>query len=169
MDAHDLGDMFDYNAWANQAVLGACEALSQEQFTQDMKSSFPSVRDTLVHILSGELIWLGRLTGGPAAGFLNPADFPDCESITKALAETDAALAKFAAALTPAALDTEIHYKTTAGTPFQGKPGQMLQHLANHSTYHRGQVTTMLRQLEAKAANSDMIRYRRELEAKVQA
>ena len=166
MDAHDLRDMFDYNAWANQAVLGACAALSDEQFTQDMKSSFPSIRDTLVHILGGERIWLGRLTGKVAAGFLNPADFPDCATIAKAFAETDLELAKYAAGLTATALDTDIQYQTTAGAPFTGKPGAMLQHLANHSTYHRGQVTTMLRQLEAKAANSDMIRYRREREAK---
>jgi uncharacterized damage-inducible protein DinB len=169
MDVHDLRDMFDYNAWANQAMLGACEALSQEQLTQDMKSSFPSVRDTLVHILGAERIWLGRLTGKDPAGFPNPTDFPDCEAIATAFAETDAELAKYVAALTPAAVGTEIHYKTTAGTPFKGKPAQMLQHLANHSTYHRGQVTTMLRQLQAKAANSDMIRYRRELEAKAHA
>ena len=169
MDVKDLRGMFEYNAWANDAVVGACAQLASEQFMQDMKSSFPSIRDTLVHILGAELVWLGRLTGRAPTGFPNPADFPDCESVRRALAQADADLLKYIGGLTPATFDSEIQYKTTAGTPFKGTAGPMLQHLANHSTYHRGQVTTMLRQLDAKAANSDMIRYRRELEAKAHA
>ena len=63
--------LFAYDAWANRRSLGACAALTPEQFTQDLGSSFPSVRDTLAHIVGAQLVWLerfhGRVPGGPAA------------------------------------------------------------------------------------------------------
>jgi uncharacterized damage-inducible protein DinB len=162
MDVNDLRDLFEYNAWANQQMLEACALLSTEQFTRDMKSSFASIRDTLVHTLGGEMIWLGRLRGEAPVAFPNPAGFPDCASVQRNFCEIDAGLVKYTAALTPESLGAEIAYKTTTGTPYTGKPASMLQHLANHGTYHRGQVTTMLRQLGAKAVSTDLMRYRRE-------
>jgi uncharacterized damage-inducible protein DinB len=169
MDRNELRRLFEYSGWANQETLAGCAQLSPEQFRRDLKSSFPSVRDTLVHILGGELIWLGRLHGRPPAGFPNPADFADCEAVRKSFAETDAGLIHYIANLPADRLNAEIHYKTMAGTPFTGMPAPMLQHLANHGTYHRGQVATMLRQLGAQAVSTDMIRYHRELAAKASA
>ena len=167
MDLNDLRVLYNYNAWANRQTLGACATLSPEQFTQDLKSSFPSIRDTLVHIYGAELIWLGRLRGLAPFGFPNVADFPDFESVRSSLEHLDADLIDLVGSMRPETLATEIEYKLLSGAEMRGLPGPMLQHLANHGTYHRGQVTTMLRQLRAKAVSTDLIRYYRELHSKV--
>ena len=58
MNKDDIQLLFEYDRWANNRVLRAVSALSDEQFTRDLGGSFPSVRDTLVHILGGEWGWL---------------------------------------------------------------------------------------------------------------
>jgi uncharacterized damage-inducible protein DinB len=169
MDAADFRVLFDYNAWANRHVLEACAALTPGQFLQDMKSSFASVRDTLAHIYGAEFIWLERWNSRAPDSLPTPSDFPTFESIRSKLTEMDKALIDFVSRLTSETLSHDLHYKLMNGTPQSGRLGPMLQHLANHSTYHRGQVTTMLRQLGLKAVSTDLIFYHRELVARATA
>jgi len=63
MTAEDIRNLFDYNAWANHRSLEAAAALTPEQFTRDLGSSFKSVRDTLAHIAAAEWIWFERFHG----------------------------------------------------------------------------------------------------------
>lgn len=169
MDAADFRVLYEYNAWANRRALEACAALTPEQFLQDMKSSFASVRDTLAHIYGAEFIWLERWNSRAPSRLPTPTDFPTLESVRGKLTEMDRALIDFASRLTPDALLRDFHYKMMNGTAQSGPLGPMLQHLANHGTYHRGQVTTMLRQLGLKAISTDLIYYHRELAAQATA
>lgn len=157
--------MYDYNAWANRLSLDSCARLSEEQFTRDLGSSFRSLRDTLVHILAAELIWLERWKGGMPTQ-LEPADrYPTLESVRQRIMEVDKDLMSFAAGLDGEKLAGVLHYRTTGGKEQAQPYWQMMQHLANHGTYHRGQVTTLLRQLGAKPAATDLIAYFREGDA----
>jgi uncharacterized damage-inducible protein DinB len=165
MDVADFGVLYDYNAWANRRMLESCAALTPEQFLQDMKSSFASVRDTLAHIYGAEFIWLERWNSRLPNALPKPADFPDLQSIRVRLTEMDRALQDFAAGLTAEKLSHHLHYRLLNGTPMSGPLGPMLQHLANHSTYHRGQIATLLRQLGTKSISTDLIAYHRELAA----
>lgn len=169
MDAADFRVLYDYNAWANGRVLEACASLAPEQFLQDMKSSFTSVRDTLAHIYGAEFIWLERWNSRAPSSLPTAADFPTYESIRAKLTEMDRSLIDFVSRLTPEMLSRDLHYKLMNGTAQSGLLGPMLQHLANHSTYHRGQVATMLRQLGLKAVSTDLIYYHRELAAQATA
>ncbi len=58
MNKDDIQLLYEYDRWANNRVLQAVSALSDEQFTRDLGGSFTSVRDTLAHIISGEWGWL---------------------------------------------------------------------------------------------------------------
>lgn len=165
MDAADFQTLFEYNAWANRRTLDACAALKQDQFMQDMKSSFGSVRDTLAHIYGAEFVWLERWNSRVPAGLPAAADFPDLASVSERLAAMDQSLVEFASRLEPDDPSRVIHFKLLNGTATSGPLGPMMQHVANHSTYHRGQVTTMLRQLGAKGVGTDLIAYHRELAA----
>lgn len=169
MDVADFLVLYEYNAWANRRVLEACSSLTPDQFLQDMKSSFTSVRDTLAHIYGAEFIWLARWNSRAPSALPAPADFPMFESIRSKLTEIDRSLIDFVARLTPEILSRDLQYKMTNGTPQSGPLGPMLQHVANHGTYHRGQVTTMLRQLGRKAVSTDLIYYHRELAAQATA
>jgi len=158
--------LYDYNAWANHRVLEACAALAPEQFTRDLGSSFPSVRDTLAHILGGEWIWLERWQGRSPKSLPTAADYPVLASLKKRWEEIGGNLLAFVGGLTADEILAVNEYKTlTAGT-FTSPLWRMLQHLANHGTYHRGQVTTMLRQLGATAVGTDLITFYRERAAR---
>jgi uncharacterized damage-inducible protein DinB len=165
----DFRLLYDFNAWANQRTLDVCAALTPEQFTRDLASSFGSVRDTLAHIYGAQWIWLERWHGRVPTKLPSPADFPDFETVRRRFAEIDRNLVDYAESLNTDDIQRVIEFKTLAGVPISQPLWQMLQHVANHSTYHRGQVTTMLRQLGAKAASTDLIYFYRERAAKTSA
>jgi len=163
VNIEDFRLLYDYNSWANQRTLDSCAALSPEQFTRELGSSFKSVRDTLAHIYGAQWIWLERWHGRvPSGGLPSPADFPDFETVKRRFAEIDRNLIDYVASLNADDIQRVMEFKTLAGVPFAQPLWQMLQHVANHSTYHRGQVTTLLRQLGAKAAATDLIFFYRE-------
>jgi uncharacterized damage-inducible protein DinB len=162
MTPEEIRVLYEYDAWANHRLLDAVAALTQEQFTRDMGSSFPSVRDTLAHIMGGQWIWLERWQGRTPKSLPATEDFPDLASLRKRWAVIEADLLAFVRGLTPERIAAVNEYKTlTAGT-FSCPLGHMLQHLVNHGTYHRGQVTTMLRQLGAKSVSTDLSFFYRE-------
>jgi uncharacterized damage-inducible protein DinB len=162
MNIDDIRLLYDFNSWANRRTIEACAPLAPEQFTRDLASSFRSVRDTLAHIYGAQWIWLERWHGRTPATLPSAADFPDLETVRRRFVEIDRNLVDFAASLNADDLHRVVQYKTVAGTPHAQPLWQMLQHLANHSTYHRGQVTTLLRQLDAKATSTDLIAFYRE-------
>jgi uncharacterized damage-inducible protein DinB len=158
----EIQELYDYNRWANHRILDATAKLSQEQFTKDLRSSFPSIRDTLVHILSGEWIWLTRWKGNSPTGFPDTWDTLTREGLRKQWQEVERDQTAFLADLTEESLNRVIAYRNTAGQPFANPLWQMMRHVVNHSTYHRGQVTTMLRQLGAETVATDLILFFRE-------
>jgi uncharacterized damage-inducible protein DinB len=169
MNVEDFRRLYDYNSWANHRTLEACAALNDEQFTRDLHSSFRSVRDTLAHILLVEWLWLERWEGRSPDKFPPATDFPTLESARRRWAEVERNLLDYVAALKPEDIDRVIAHKTTAGAPQSAPLSQMLQHLVNHGTYHRGQVATMLRQLDAKPIGTDLIVFYRERAAQAKA
>jgi uncharacterized damage-inducible protein DinB len=165
MNTADLTRLYAFNRWANARTLAACEALTSEQLHRDLKSSFPSVHATLAHMLSAEWIWLERWNGS------SPTAWPD-EGRAKSVGDLRARWADVGrgqtaciAALTEAALLAPFAYRNIKGQPFNEPLGLMMQHVVNHATYHRGQVTTMLRQLGASVTSTDFITFVRETPA----
>jgi uncharacterized damage-inducible protein DinB len=154
--------LFAYDAWANRRLLDACAALSTEQFTRDLGSSFRSVRDTLAHILGAQWLWLERFHGRSHASIPSADQYPDLASLRARWTQFESELLSYVNGLSAADLERSFDYKDTKGTPYSNLLWQTLQHLANHGTYHRGQVTTLLRQLGAKPISTDMIGFYRE-------
>ncbi|MGB0036139.1 MAG: DinB family protein [Candidatus Acidiferrales bacterium] len=169
MNIEDFRLLYDYNSWANHRALDACAALNDEQFTRDLGSSFRSVRDTLVHLLLVEWIWLERWHGRAPTSWPPSSDFPDLEAVRRRWDEGERNLIDYIASLEPEDLTRVIHHKTMKGDPQSAPHWQMLQHLVNHQTYHRGQITTLLRQLGAKAISTDLIAFYRERAAQAKA
>jgi uncharacterized damage-inducible protein DinB len=161
--------LFQYNAWADRRVLDACAALDNEQFTRSLGSSFSSVRDTVVHLYGAEFAWNERIHGRSPNALLTGAGYPDLASIRPKLEEMDAYYVGYVSKLTQQDLDRVIHYKAFTGEPFSNPLWQSLHQVTNHATYHRGQITTMLRQLGAKPVSTDLIMYYREQAAAAKA
>lgn len=161
--------LFQYNLWADRRTLDSCSALSNEQFTRGLGSSFPSVRDTLAHLYGAEWIWNERIAGRSPSGLPAGTAFADLAAVRAKLEEMDRYYIDYAAKLTPADLERVIHYKSITGEKFANPLWQSLHQLTNHASYHRGQVVTLLRQLGAKAVPTDLIAFYREQAASARA
>ena len=157
-----IHQLYEYNQWANRKMLDVCATLTNEEFTRDLGSSFKSVRDTLAHIYGAEWIWRERLMGRSPSGLPSPSDFPDLASLHAKLDEMDRAYIEYAAKLTPAEANRACVYKNQKGREFSDVVWQILQHLGNHGSYHRGQVVTLVRQLGAKPVSTGLIEFYRE-------
>jgi uncharacterized damage-inducible protein DinB len=162
MNTSYVRTLYAYDRWANALVLKAAEMLNPDQFRKDMGNSFGSVRDTLVHILSAERTWLGRWKGGSPSARLDSDRFPDVASLRAEWAALEGDLAGFLDSLTDERLRAPAPYTTLAGQPQSQPLWQQMTHLANHSSYHRGQITTLLRLLGAQPVGTDLIAYFRE-------
>lgn len=163
MTPEQILELYDFNAWADQQVFEACAALTPEQFTRPIVSSFPSVRDTLVHIVGGEWIWLQLWQNRPlSADMLRSytGKFTDLASVRAGWAEVEKERRAFLCALTAADLEHVIEYQSLmVKRRFAYSLRRMLLHVVNHSTYHRGQLTTLLRQIGATPRATDYLRY----------
>jgi len=157
MNKQDVVYLHDYNRWANHRLIETVSKLTPEQFTRDLQNSHRSVRDTLAHILAAEWIWLERWRGVSPRSLLNPSDFGTVESLKARWAEVEKDYVEFLIELTDELLTRVISYRNTKGEEWAYPLGHMIQHVMNHSTYHRGQVTTLLRQLGAAVLPLDLL------------
>ena len=161
--------LFQYNQWADRRIVEACSALTNEQFTRDLGSSFRSVRDTLVHLYGAEWVWNERIEGRSPTSLVAGTGFPDLESARTKLEEMDNFYIEYVSRLTPQDLERVIHYKSFAGDELSNPLWQTLHQLTNHASYHRGQIITLLRQLGAKPVTTDLIAFYRERAAAARA
>jgi uncharacterized damage-inducible protein DinB len=162
MSPEEIQQLYDYNAWANHRALGAAETLSSEQFIQPVASSFSCVRDTLAHICGAEWIWLERFQGRSPSSLPDLAGFQDVPSLRAHWLPQEQRLLEFVRGLTQVELEREFEYKTLTFGVTRNPLWQPLLHLINHGTYHRGQVTSLMRQLGAEPASTDLIYFYRE-------
>jgi len=165
MPLDELRTLLDYHYWARDRVLAAASELTPEQLTRDMGNSFRSVRDTLVHIYSAEWNWYQRWRGSSPTAMLVPEDYPDIPTLAAAWVSHEARVRHFVDALGDEGLEQWCDYRTMNGQAGTSTYAQMIRHVVNHASYHRGQVTTMLRQLGAAPAKSlDLIGFYREMQ-----
>jgi len=168
MTLKDLKTLIDFHYWALYRSLDAAAQLTPEQFVRDLGSSFKSVRDTLAHLYSAEWAWHQRWNGESPTSHLSFDQFPDEPSLRRAWTTHEAQMRAFLESLSEEDVNRIIEYRTLNGTPGSAAIGQMVQHVVNHGSYHRGQLTTMFRQLGATPPKSmDLIGYYREQAVKV--
>jgi uncharacterized damage-inducible protein DinB len=162
MTPEEMRVLYDYNAWANHRALDAASALTNEQFVKPMGSSFGSVRDTLAHICGAEWIWLERFQGRSPASLPDAAECGDVPSLRAKWAEQEKRLLAFVGTLQQEDLHRMLEYKTLRFGVYKNPLWQSMQHVVNHGTYHRGQVTTLLRQHGAQPLLTDLMHFYRE-------
>lgn len=137
-----------YNIWANQRVCDFVKKnLSEEQLNNEIISSFPSIKKTLFHIWDAEMIWLFRIKGESLKGFpSNEFKGTTVEGI-KLLIQNSKTLSDLIISKDDSFFYSDLKYSNLKGIQFESKASDVVQHVMNHSTYHRGQSITMLRQL----------------------
>lgn len=152
-----------YNLWANQNMLSMIPE-DEKLFNQEVKSSFPSIKSTLLHIWDAQDIWLTRLKDEVITDFPSKNFKGDSKDIRRGLIHSSEEFYLFLDKQVPT-YDTKISsYKTIAGIMQSSTTTEIVAHCMNHSTFHRGQLITILRELGCtNFIATDMIAYYRHI------
>ena len=160
MTKHYSIELADYNIWANNIVCGWLEKIADEQWNQNIISSFNSIQATVLHIIGAEQIWLQRLNKEEKTVWL-----PNVYTGTKAehialWKKLSQELKDFVIDLDEMHLKEKLDFKRLNGDAYSMPYYQVLAPIFNHSTYHRGQLITMLRQAGfTDVGSTDMLGY----------
>jgi uncharacterized damage-inducible protein DinB len=165
MDVPAIRELYRYNGWANGRLLEAVSTLTPDEFSRDLGSSYPSARDTLLHIVWAEWIWLQRWKGLSPQSVFQAADFPDVDAVRTRWSEVALEQRSFLEAIAAERLLTVVRYLNLQGETWQYPLWRTMYHVVNHSSYHRGQLTTMLRQLGARPLPTDFLVFHDELDS----
>ncbi len=161
MDSEALVLQLRYSQWATRRVLDSVTALSHEEMSRGLGNSYGGVRGTLEHIYQADAIWFDRLMGTPTGDLSKyepGANFSEWAPLLDGYV-------KWAEGLAPADWDRIVSYRNVKGEAFQTPVWQIVLHIVNHASYHRGQITTMLRQIGRAPIGTDLIAFYRPLSA----
>ena len=137
--------MAKYNAWANARLFRMAGALQDELYRKETGAYFKSLHGTLNHLLVGDRIWMRRLTGaGDHPERLNAILFDDLPSLHTARVEEDRRINGFVQGLEEPDFEEVLEYRTLNGAPQRQRRREILAHLFNHETHHRGQAHAIL-------------------------
>ncbi|HEV8391815.1 MAG TPA: DinB family protein [Dongiaceae bacterium] len=162
MKAH-FQTMAGYNRWANARLYEAVGRLPAAAFAAPRSGFFPSLLKTLNHILVGDTVWTGRLDGtGSAITSLDQILHTDFAALNAARAAMDARIVAYVDSVAPTRLEEDLVYRTVAGDPMTTQVAQVLSHVFNHQTHHRGQAHAMLSSTEVAPPALDLIYFLRD-------
>jgi uncharacterized damage-inducible protein DinB len=157
MTTDDLQKLYRYNDWSKERYFAAAERISAIDLTAARACSHGSILGTLRHIVFAEWLWLRRWQGLPR----EPWAFTevDLTRLRKHCLDISASQEAFLKSIRNADLEKRITYTNDAGEKWTYTLGDMLQHLVNHSTYHRGQLASLLREIGIAPPPTDFLAY----------
>jgi uncharacterized damage-inducible protein DinB len=158
----DLDRLLEYTVWANHRVMRVAATLSPDEFRRDLRSSHGGVRGTLTHMLGAEWIWLERFKGVSPTRGLDESEFADIVALRDRWTLIEKHRADWFRSLREQDCRALVSFRTLAGVAYETPLWQLVQHVANHASYHRGQVIALLRQLGARTVSTDMLFWDRE-------
>lgn len=162
MNLEQIQTLLAYDSWANRKMIDAVQPLGSEKLRRDLSTSLGSILGTLVHIVGAEEVWLRRWQDNPRKGILSIEDIDHLSTLEKRWTEIESERDDFVSQLNDEKLNQIHKIKTMSGRSYEHRLWEMVQHVANHSSYHRGQIVTMLRQLGHSAPATDLIVFYRE-------
>ena len=172
MNLSDIKSLFDYTEWANDLALEAARKLADEELRREVNISHASIFGTLLHMAGAEWIWLERWNGRAPAGkeawaLWTTESCADLSMLNDHWRDVISRRAGFISELDESRLAAELPFKLLSGDQSSMRLVDQMQHVANHSTMHRGQVVGMIRQLGVDPPSTDLLFYlRREISPK---
>lgn len=168
---HHAVQLYDYHIWANNRFFERLKELPTNVYTQEVQSVFPSIAETLVHMYTTETIYLGVMRENSMDEIQASITLEHEKAKDKSLEEMEVLYAgqvKLYKALFNSQED--MNKPITAEHPTYGRLetylSEIVQHLVNHGTYHRGNLTAMIRQQGYPSVPTDYIMYLYEIQAK---
>lgn len=162
MTVVEVRELFAYNAWANRRIFAALRTVPGEAYFRDLKSSHGGLHGTLCHLVWAEQLWLNRWLGRPKPAVYQGKDLATLDAAARRWEEIERERATFFGAFTDPRLDETVVVQPSTGGAFRHAFREMFAHAADHSSYHRGQIVTMLRQVGVAPPNTGLIVFYRE-------
>lgn len=151
-----------FHRWASQRIVEAARSLSAEQLHKDHGTAFKSIFGTLVHIYQADSAWFGRIHGNPDSQTATYPPKPDLAGLTSDWFPVLDRAAEWSSKLSEAEWAGVIHYKDSRGNQHETPLLPIIMHVINHGSYHRGQVSSLLRQAGITPPNTDLINFYRQ-------
>src|SRR5512143_44200 len=161
MTIDEARELFAYTAWANGRMFDAAAHLPLEQLSATVASSFPSIVGTLGHIVGAEWVWLRRWQGDSPTATPAWVAESSLSELRARLAAVEGERDAFLGQLADADLERIVEYRRVSGEAHADPLADLVRHAVNHSTYHRGQVATQLRQVGVHPPGTDLVIYTR--------
>ena len=159
MNTADILDLYEYNRWAAERTFDAAQTVSTDDYARTMAGSFTSLRAILEHILAVEVIWLSRWEGHSLGEAPDYAGCTEASSLARLSKSFWMRQFRFLNALTDDDLPSPIAIRTRSGIETVQPLIETLVHVVNHATYHRGQASTLIRQLGGTPEGTDYFTY----------
>ncbi|HSZ86648.1 MAG TPA: DinB family protein [Puia sp.] len=140
-------ELSEYNIWANNIVCSWLEKITDEQWNQTAVSSFNSIQETVLHMIGAENVWTERMNGVAAPVWLPSVFKGTKDEHIILMKKTSEAVKNFVLAFDENKLQTKLFFKRLNSEETLMPFYQILSHMFNHASYHRGQLVTMLRQV----------------------
>ncbi len=150
-----------YTAWASRKLIDAVLSLDPAEQSRDFGCSHNSISGTLAHIYLADRVWLSRLSGESRRSMSDPVDDLTVGGLARDWPPLLERLIASVESLDDAGVTNMVDYVTLDGTAMRTPVWQILLHVVNHGTLHRGQVVGMIRQLGHKPPVTDLIYYYR--------
>jgi uncharacterized damage-inducible protein DinB len=162
MGASPLPMLARYSAWANEVLYQAMAQLPEPELVKKQKIVFGSMLRTLNHVYAMDLVWQAHLQGRPH-GFVsrNPGICPPFAELRAAQSALDAWYVDYADALSDAAAAQIVNFEFIGGGSGSMSRGDIVLHVINHTTYHRGHIGDMMYQIPVQPPTTDLPVYRR--------
>lgn len=148
-----LQSMFDYVRWADQQMLAAGRSVPDEGYYKDQQISHGSVHKLLVHAMAAEWIWLSRWRGESPTRLENHEDYPTRDALMQRWPLVHSAITDFLGTQSPKSLAREVQYRNTRGELFSLPLADLMLHVIDHATYHRGQLNTLIKRAGGQPSN----------------
>jgi len=161
-DKQGMVRLFDYCEWANRRFLDSVAPLAAEDYKRDLKGSHGGIHGTLVHTYGAEFVWHQRFGGVSPSSLPGEEQLTDLAALRERWGALEAERRAWLESLAADAGERVIEYRNFKGDPFSSRLWPLVQHLANHGSYHRGQVAVFLRQLGVKPPVTDLVAFDRE-------
>ncbi|MFI5181182.1 MAG: DinB family protein [Thermoanaerobaculia bacterium] len=156
----ELFSLYDYNEWANDRVIKMLRALPEADYLKEMGGGWPSVRATFVHIAGATDAWAERFKGKTDVLALpKESALPKLEDAVTVLLSAQKKHRAHLETLTREKLDRPFSWKNLSGEVKMAPFWIVVRHVVNHQTYHRGQISSMVRRLGHQPVATDMVRW----------
>jgi uncharacterized damage-inducible protein DinB len=152
----------DYNNWATRRLLNAASGMSQDELSHDFGTADKTILGTLAHLYAAEGNWLARMREGTAAIQHRTTEDNQLESLLPKWTEVQNGWKTWVGQLPPEAPNQVMEYYDLQGRKWAQPLWQILLHVVNHSTHHRGQVSGFIRALGKTPPPLDFILFVRE-------